>query len=127
MQDYRRNNEARYNYINQLFDSSDSAIIYAPNNDNSAYLEITGLSSISKTEALLWCTNLKGHTVCRKIGFIDMPPFPPGVKTVVASRKRNLGLKKFICKGLEAWHYLDSALPELFKRHFSHIIYLYAN
>ena len=119
--------EARCNYINQLFDSSDSAIIYAPNKDNNGHLKITGLSSISKAEALLWCTNLKGHSIRRKIGFIDTPPFPPGVKSNVVSKKTNIGLTKFICGGLEVWHYLDLALPEFFKRRLSHIIYLYAS
>lgn len=66
--------EARCNYVNQLFDSSYSAIIYASNNENTAHLEITGLSSISKAEALLWCANLKGHSFHREI----TPPFPPG-------------------------------------------------
>jgi hypothetical protein len=117
--------EARRNYVNQLFDSSDSAIIYAPNNSNNAHLKITGLSSISKAEALLWCTNLKDHIIHREIGFIDTPPFPPGIKSIAALKKRNVWLTKLICTGLAAWHYLDYALPGFFKRWFSHIIYLY--
>lgn len=115
---------SKKDYLDLLFKAANSIIIFAPNNGNNAHIKFTGLSSISKAQIKSWCEYKKEHIKYKKIGLIDMPPFPPGIKNNKYLKNSENPLIKIVSIILEFWYYLELLIPAFLKNRFSHIIYL---
>ena len=60
-----------------------------------------------------------------EIGFVDMPPFPPGITRSSAQReKASSGLLEGVAMwGLQAYAHAEPFAPSALKRRVAHIVY----
>lgn len=119
--------EERLDHIRSLLNISRSAIITAPNRGNDAHGNITGLNSISISEVKEWKTFSPAVMPLIKCGFLDMPPFPPGVKIKKTSADRRNSWTAIGLKFLECWAAMEGLFPEGIKSRMAHIVYLFAS
>lgn len=101
-------NEERKSVINTLKKSSKRMILFMPNGYNKSHLKISGLKGIEPS-------------IKNKIGlgfsFLDMPPFPPGIK-----KKKRVTSTTFIGV-LQIYADLEKYFPKFIKRRVAHIVY----
>lgn len=111
----RFNPKELQNYFLNIKNSSKRAIIFFPNGNNKAHCHMTKLRAY-KPEAL-------SHFFYGKVelGFVDMPPFPPGLSVKSDQRRQNL---KLLIPLLSLWSFIEQICPRFVKQHFCHIAYL---
>jgi hypothetical protein len=117
----------RLDYIDLLLDVSRSVIIFAPNRDNHAHVNITGLNSISLSEIAKWRELSLKKMSYSNCGLLDMPPFPPGIR-LDRSAIRNHDLRdKIGSQILEFWSRVESLCPYFVKSRMAHIVYFFVS
>jgi len=119
----RQSPEDRSIYFSQLLSLSSSLAIFCPNRHNRGHTAISGLSGLSLVEL----QELLGSAANRKLssGYIDMPPFPPGITRSEAQRER-AGSGKM--EGLAMWllglfAQTEPFLPNSVRKNRSHIVF----
>lgn len=117
--------ENKIKYLQRLSHIANGVILFTPSAGNKAHTKLTGLKSISKKElkGIFAFTSFK----IRKVGYTDIPPFPPGltIKKRVES-DGHIPLKvTAILKILSYWAKLEPLLP--FKKRYAHIVYCWAS
>lgn len=103
--------EKRIKILSEFKKISKDTFIFVPNKHNQSHNKISRLKSLDKKDFMF----IKE----KKEGFIDMPPFPPGIK-----RKKKVKSKLFI-NILQLYTYLEKYFPKFIKKRFSHIFYIY--
>ncbi len=108
---------SRFKYIDQIIKLAERAVIFVPNRENRMHARLSGLDALSMDD-LLNLTRHYGYVV--SCGYIDMPPFPPGLKSGCAKKNATS-----VMRMLEIWCAFENMLPKIFKRKIAHIVYVY--
>jgi hypothetical protein len=118
----RMRNDRRHDYIERLCGLASAIALFAPNGDNRNHTTLSGLSGIalSDLEALA-----KPAGSLFEAGYVDMPPFPPGLTRSADQRKRAAAgrLEGLTMAGLGYYACLESCFPSAWRRNHSHIVY----
>lgn len=112
--------ESREDYVDRVLDLSERAVIFVPNRDNRAHARWSGLNALSIDEIARCCG---GHLVAS--GYIDMPPFPPGLKKSRIYAPWSSTKNRLLMKMLEIWCASEKIFPNDVKRKVAHIVYAY--
>ena len=116
----------RETYISNLKKAAKYFAIFVPNRGNESHANLSGLKSLYLEELLQHCQ--EGYTEANlyDYGYIDMPPFPPGLKRSQEKRDRaaKSRLEAFLMKGLEIYSLLEDIIPKFIKKQVAHITYV---
>lgn len=109
----------RFAYIHALHSHATAVALFAPNADNPAHTNLSGLSGL-RLDELQALVAANAQT-----GYIDMPPFPPGlVRTDDQREQATSGAAEGIAMvGLGYYARLEHWLPTAVRRQQSHIVY----
>jgi hypothetical protein len=112
-------------YLDQVRHKSRCAVLFAPNKDNRAHLTLTRMDGFRLADLVEVCTRA-GLTV-RGAGYVDLPPFPPGIKRSDEAKKKaaESRIERFAMRGLEGWAWGERFLPRFLKRRFAHLVYVW--
>jgi hypothetical protein len=117
----------REGYVARLTELSSAIALFMPNNDNSAHTDISGLSGLrlDELQALLQTRKLANS----QTGYIDMPPFPPGITRSDEQREQATSGKAeaLAMWGLGFYARLEHVLPTAVRQKKSHIVYALLN
>lgn len=94
---------------------SKKAVVFFPNGNNKAHCVFTKLRSIKPERVLGFFSE------GAKAGFVDMPPFPPGLRVKSSQTRHNLRL---LIPLLGLWLLIEKICPIIIKKHFCHIAYI---
>lgn len=125
---FQRLGDAQETYIASLKGLAKNYAIFAPNGGNKSHANLSGLKSVYLIDLLKDCKKSQtGHEIY-DYGFLDMPPFPPGLsrskeKRMQAAESR---LETFLMKGLEIYCLCEYILPKFVKEKIAHIVYVMA-
>lgn len=113
---------ARRRYISSLMNLTPALALFVPNGDNSSHTSISGLAGISLSELRALIEPVSGPATC---GYVDMPPFPPGLTRSVAQRERAASgkLEGFAMWALGWYARAETFFPSSWRRLHSHIVY----
>jgi len=108
----------RADYVAHLQRLTTNIALFSPNGDNGAHTEISGLSGLS----LAALRQLVGTAVT---GYIDMPPFPPGITRSDEQREQATSgkMEAVAMWGLGFYARLEHFLPTAVRQKKSHIVY----
>jgi hypothetical protein len=112
-------------YLDQVRHKSRCAVLFAPNKDNPAHLTLTKMDGFRLAELVEACAQA-GLTV-RGAGYVDVPPFPPGIKRSDEAKEKAVEstVERFAMRGLEWWAQAEQLLPRFLKRRFAHLVYVW--
>lgn len=110
-------------YMAQVRATARSAVIMVPNKDNRAHATITHIDGIYLPELVALCQH--SGLVVREAGYLDLPPFPPGITRSDQAKESaaNSPVERLIMVGLEGMAWVERFWPRFVKRPFSHIAY----
>jgi len=111
----------RQQYTKTLAHLSKTIFSFAPNSKNSMHNKVSGLDSLTLSQM----KNLSKNTDLNILGsgYLDMPPFPPGLRKPGGSEKRGGLLDSVFPPSLKLWTYFERACPNVIKSRASHIVY----
>lgn len=114
----------RPRYAARLWELGTAVALFAPNEDNPAHTQISGLDGLTLAELQSLFT---GHQL-PATGYIDMPPFPPGIIRSEEQRAQATSgkLEAFAMWGLGYYARMEHWLPTAVRRRQSHIVYALA-
>lgn len=123
--------ESRPAYVHQLRQLAPALALFAPNAENPAHTHLSGLNGLSLGEIKELVSgdsrlSLPGSTrTAQLVGYIDLPPFPPGVIRSESQRAQaNSGrLEATAMWGLGYYARLEKFLPLSLRRRQAHIVY----
>lgn len=106
-------------YWQRLMALAPAATVFAPNADNPAHTNLSGLAGLHLDEL----RELVGTAA--KANYIDMPPFPPGMTRTGDQRERaTSGRMEALAMGGLGWYArLEPLLPLKIRRRQSHIVF----
>lgn len=109
----------RPNYWQRLRELAPAAAVFAPNADNPAHTNLSGLAGVRLTDL----RQIVGTAA--KTNYIDMPPFPPGMTRTEGQRERaESGRMEAIAMwGLGWYARLERLFPEQIRRSQAHIVF----
>ena len=109
---------AQTEYVRHAQRLARNVALFAPNGDNMAHTNISGLAGVT----LMQMEQLAGKSIS---GYIDMPPFPPGITRSDDQREQATSGKAeaFAMWGLGYYARLEHFLPTAVRRKQSHIVY----
>jgi len=118
----RTENKIFKKYVHKI---AKNVIVFVPNKGNSAHQKISKIKSLSCKELLELIPADEQHD--RFIGFIDIPPFPPGLKIKdkpLFRKGKLIGFSLFLFGPLlELWAKLEKFLPKTIKNNYAHMVY----
>ena len=108
----------RADYMHQVQRLAARVALFAPNGDNMAHANISGLAGVTLAEM----RQLVGDA---PTGYIDMPPFPPGITRSDEQREQATSGKfeAVAMWGLGYYARMEHFLPTAVRRKQSHILY----
>lgn len=127
----RLESEARIIYLNNIFNLASSAALFTPNGDNPDHNNHSGLSGISLEQLQELPKNISDQNnpdllrLQQTSGYIDMPPFPPGMTRSDDQRQQATSgkMEAFAMWGLQVYAQMESWLPTGWRKKKSHIVY----
>jgi nucleoside-diphosphate-sugar epimerase len=121
----RLSENSRVEYFKQITKISKNAIIFVPNKENKSHAKLSGLNTLSLNELIGYCREKR--SIVLKKGYIDMPPFPPGLKRAEEARSKATKslIQKFFMKILEIWCSAENLFPKVIKKKKAHIVYVH--
>lgn len=124
----QRLDEARGTYVSSIKRLAKNFALFAPNRENEAHARLSGLSGISLKELLTHCLEGNSGVAIFDRGYLDMPPFPPGLSRSKEKREQaaESRLEAFLMKGLEIYSLCESIMPKFIKERKAHIVYVLA-
>lgn len=124
----QRLNGDRAVYIACLRRLSTQFAIFAPNRGNESHAKLSGLRSVYLEELLKYCREEHSRVKICESGFLDMPPFPPGLSR--SPDKRNEAAKSrfeaLLMRALEVYSLCENVVPKFIKEKIAHIVYIVA-
>ncbi|MCP4416263.1 MAG: hypothetical protein GY805_06555 [Chloroflexi bacterium] len=117
----------REGYVARLTEQSSAIALFMPNGNNSAHTDISGLSGLRLDELQTLLQTRKLTNL--QTGYIDMPPFPPGITRSDEQREQATSGKAeaFAMWGLGFYARLEHFLPTAVRQKKSHIVYALLN
>jgi hypothetical protein len=114
----------RLPFWQRLVSLSPAVAVFAPNADNPAHTNLSGLDGLHLDELRSLLANTEGQCTS---GYIDLPPFPPGMIRSEEQRQRASSgrLEGLAMWGLGRYARLERWLPTALRRRFSHIVYAF--
>ncbi len=114
-------------YVERVVELGTAVALFCPNADNPAHTNRSGLHGLHLNELQTLVTQPPSHLVTVS-GYIDMPPFPPGIvrdedQRAQASSGR---MEAFAMWGLGYYARLEKLIPTSIRRRQSHIVYALA-
>lgn len=115
----------RPGYVQRVAALATAVALFAPNGDNPAHTAISGLAGLSLQEMQMLFGRVAAACGDVQTGYIDMPPFPPGITRSEAQRAQagSGRLEALAMWGLGAYARLERFLPQGVRRNHSHIVY----
>ena len=112
-------------YLAQVGEKSRHAVLFVPNKANKEHLTLSGLDGFFLADLVATCRQA-GLAVC-EAGYLDLPPFPPGLQRSAEAKERaaKSRVERLIMHGLEWWTRLERLLPHFVKRRLGHIVYVF--
>lgn len=103
---------------------ADAAALFTPNADNPSHTSISGLGGLHLNE-LQEVTAVHASTRRAQTGYIDMPPFPPGITRTDEQREQATSgtVEAVAMWGLGCYARAERLLPQSIRRSQSHIVY----
>lgn len=119
--------ETRRRYVARVQAVGTAVALFCPNKANEAHVGISGLDGLHLTE-LQTLVASETHRLARS-GYIDMPPFPPGITRSESQREQaTSGVMEGIAMwGLGVYARLEKWFPAGIRRSQSHIVYALLN
>jgi hypothetical protein len=118
--------ERRVAYGRALLDHAVTTAIFAPNADNPAHTNVSGLHGIHlATMKQMMLDTIVTDSHSSAAGYLDMPPFPPGMIRSDSQREQasNGRLEGLAMWGLGYYAAAERFLPTVMRRRQSHIVY----
>ncbi len=108
----------RPDYVRHVRRLAPRAALFAPNGDNMAHTNISGLAGVTLAE-------MQQLVADSQTGYIDMPPFPPGITRSEDQREQATSgtMEAIAMWGLGYYARLEHFLPTAVRRKQSHIVY----
>ena len=109
----------RERYAERVEKIGRNTALFCPNKDNDAHVGISELNGLSLSELRRTAPN------AQQSGYIDMPPFPPGITRTDDQREQATSgqFEAIAMKGLEVYARSEKYLPAHLRRKQSHIVY----
>mgnify|MGYP001241933763 CR=1 FL=1 len=119
---------AREAYVARLAALGTAVALFTPNGDNPAHTNISGLSGLTLAELQALCAPIQSPTTHLQTGYIDMPPFPPGITRSDEQREQATSgrFEAVAMWGLGFYARAEKILPTAVRRRQSHIVYALA-
>ncbi len=120
----RLDSAERSTYIDRLWQLGSAVALFCPNADNSAHTDISGLAGVHLTELeQLWEQDEDAFSA--EFGYIDMPPFPPGITRSEEQREQATSgrFEAMAMWGLGYYARAEKWLPGRIRQQQSHIVY----
>jgi hypothetical protein len=115
-------------YFSNLWQSAESLAVFVPNGQNKNHASHSGLRSLPLQELRKHCLLGRRDLHLYASGYLDMPPFPPGISR--SAEKRDQAAKSrmegFLMDILDAYCAIESFWPGSIKARFAHIAYVMA-
>jgi hypothetical protein len=110
---------ARIGFARALRAAAPRGAVFVPNAENGSHLEISGLAGLSLRGARALFEGARS-------GYVDMPPFPPGIARSPEQRARaSTGWAEAAAmRMLDVYCATERAVPGAVKRHFAHIVWV---
>jgi hypothetical protein len=112
----------RQRYLAHLKKVSRGLAVFAPNGDNPAHANISGLKALrlSEMQGLLQSAGIPAD-----LGYIDMPPFPPGITRSAEQRQQATSgdLEALAMRVLSYYARLESVFPRSWRQDHSHVVF----
>lgn len=117
---------ARGAYAARLAELGTAVALFTPNGDNPAHTHISGLSGLTLAELQALCAPIQSPTTHLQTGYIDMPPFPPGITRSDAQREQATSgrMEALAMWGLGYYARAEKLLPTAVRRSKSHIVFV---
>jgi hypothetical protein len=124
----QRIGDHKHRYVSRLKELARSLGVFAPNRGNESHAKLSGLESVFLEELLALCEQGAGRVRILDDGFVDLPPFPPGVQRSQEKREQatESSLEGLLMRGLELYCSLEGVCPKFLKERFAHIVYVLA-
>ncbi|MCI0576097.1 MAG: hypothetical protein L0332_10500 [Chloroflexi bacterium] len=120
--------ESRAIYWQRLVELAPAGALFAPNAGNPAHTNLSGLAGVELEELreLAGEQGSRGAGGQESVGYIDMPPFPPGVTRTAAQREQagSGRLEAAVMWGLGWYARLERFFPAGVRRRQAHIVYV---
>ena len=122
----QRLGSARGKYVANLIGKVKRFAFFVPNRGNSSHIKLSGLKSLYLKELLEYCLDGTSKVKIHEYGFIDMPPFPPGLYRTKNKREQAMEnpLENFLMRGLEKYSLVEHIIPDFIKVKIAHIVYV---
>lgn len=113
--------ESRASFVGRLRHMSRALAIFSPNADNEAHNTRSGLAGL-RLDELRRLTDGQGIQVA---GYIDMPPFPPGITRSAEQREVATSgrFEAWVMWGLGRYASVERFIPPPIRRRQSHIVF----
>lgn len=119
--------DERVRYIEQVVGMGTAVALFAPNSHNAAHTNISGLSGITLSELNTYkpTSQPANQQTNWQTGYIDMPPFPPGITRSNDQREQATSgrMEAIAMWGLGYYARAEHFLPQSIRRSQSHIVY----
>ena len=127
--------ENRQDYFTKTLKLASKVALFTPNGDNPAHTHISGLSGLTLSELEqaagqgLESVSVNKNNESLLAGYIDMPPFPPGMTRTENQREQATTgtAEAFAMWGLAQYARLERWFPTAWRKNKSHIVYSFLN
>lgn len=114
-------------YIGRLQELAPAVALFTPNAGNPAHTNLSGLTGLDldELEALAECRGAGDSHRLARSGYLDMPPFPPGIVRDEEQRARASSgrLEAMAMWALAYYARLEKFLPASIRQRYSHIVF----
>ena len=117
----RLSESQRQSYWGRLRDGARAVALFAPNGDNPAHTALSGLNGLTLAQVAALVADAPGA----RCGYIDMPPFPPGITRSEEQRARASSgrFEALAMTGLALYARAERLFPTSMRRRNSHIVF----
>lgn len=118
----------RSSYVGRLLELASRVALFAPNADNNAHVGRSGLGGLHREEMadLAYAAAVDiGRSYHIRTGYIDMPPFPPGITRTEEQRvdAATGSTEAFAMWALTYYARGERLFPSVLRQRWSHIVY----
>lgn len=119
----------REQYVTRCMGLGTAVAFFVPNGDNPAHTSISGLAGLTLAEMHSLFGNCYPPIAELQIGYIDMPPFPPGITRSDEQREQATSgwFEALVMWGLGYYARAEKILPTAVRCRQSHIVYALAS